>query len=912
MSLVKVHQSSFHAGEIAPEMLGRTDDTKQTQGLATCENFICTPQGPVENRAGTEFIRAAKYPAKPTRLISFNRGPDESMCLEFGDKYIRFHTQGMTLLKNGSPYEVVTPYAAEDVFDLCYSQSIDVITITHPKYPPYDLKRYAPNDWRMEVVKLNNSFSAPTGVSVSYHCQDEGGTIKNKTAYTLSYVVTACNAYGEQESEASQVATVQGNLYITSAYARVSWTAVPGATVYKVYKSVGGLYGYIGQTRQLYIDDDNISADMSITPKYQDDPFGLTKAITSVQVTNQGSNYRGKRNLIGYAASGKGCRWDEKYGGWFYGGPNDWVDISLPCYCLRNDSVQDVIHNFISAKVVDAGGTGKGATVKLNTVQTNQYLTEILTGFTITNAGSGYTNPKIQVWWYQQYNGAWDEPDENVKVMEFDAYVDEASGVTLTVSDSTGSGAVLKPVLSGGKITSVEVISGGSGYSNPTVTASGYSGSGATFNVTVGGGDSYPVSVARFEQRRIFAGSYQWPQHIWMTRNGTEDDMSYRLPYQDDDRISVDMASSDGGEIRHVVSTTQLMILTDGGEYRVTPINSDAITPTSMNIRPQSFVGSSTVQPLLVNNNVIYVAARGGHVREWGYSYQAGGYVTGDISLRATHLFDYHDITDLAYQKSPYPIVWAVSSSGALLSATYIPEQAVLGWSKQTTYRGTFESVCTVPEGDTDSVYVVVNRIIQGDYHRLIERMKPRNFPTLEDSYLVDSGVTVDTRGSETTFSEVGGLAHLEDCEVAILADGAVYPNQVVQNGKVILKNGDELANVQIAHVGLPISAHLTTLPARIGTSDGTMGRGRQKKVNTVWARVLNSSGVWAGPKGGTLVESKNRTTEPAGSPPSLKNTEIEIRIPPSVNSEGQIDIEQREPLPLTLLALTMELDVSN
>ena len=906
MSVVKVHQSSFHAGEIAPEMLGRVDDAKQNQGLARCENFVCTPQGPVENRAGTEFIRAAKYADKPVRVIAFNRGTENSMCLEFGDKYIRFHVQGMTVLKNGVPYEVVTPYSADDVFELCYSQSIDVITITHPKYPPYDLKRYAPNDWRLEQIELNNSFSAPGNVKVAYECQDEAGDIKNKTAYTLSYVVTACDSYGEHESEASAVASVQGNLYISSAYARISWDAVPGAVIYKVYKSVGGLFGYIGQTRQLFIDDDNISADMSVTPKYHDDPFSLTKAITAVQVTNQGSGYIGRRNVVGHAGKGMGYPYDTQIGSWMP--VYDWQEITLPCYIEENRSTVHPFRRWVTVKVEDEGGTGTGATVVMNTQPTTVRHTVILTGFTVTNGGTGYSNPKIVV--YEQLEDTTQSGSDSFhppeKMFEVQAYVDDSSGVTLNVTDTTGSGAVLKPILSDNKISGVEIISGGSNYTNPTITAQGYAGSGATFKVTVGGGDSYPVSVARFEQRRIFAGSYQWPQHIWMTRNGTEDDMSYRLPYQDDDRISVDMASSDGGEIRHVVSTTQLMILTDGGEYRVTPINSDAITPTSMNIRPQSFVGSSKVQPLLVNNNVIYVAARGGHIREWGYSYQAGGYVTGDISLRSTHLFDYLDIKDLAYQKAPYPVIWAVSTSGALLSATYIPEQAVLGWAKQTTFRGTFESVCAVPEGDVDYIYVVVRRVIQGTYHRIIERIKPRNFPSLEDAYLVDSGVTVDTRGSTKTFTEVSGLSHLEDCSVAILADGAVFPNQVVHNGKITLRQP-----VQIAHVGLPISAHLTTLPLRVPTSDGTSGRGRRKKVNCVWARVLNTSGVWVGPKGGELVENKNRTTEPAGSPPSLKNSELEIRIPPSIDSEGQIEIEQRDPLPLTLLALTMEVDVS-
>ena len=308
---------------------------------------------------------------------------------------------------------------------------------------------------------------------------------------------------------------------------------------------------------------------------------------------------------------------------------------------------------------------------------------------------------------------------------------------------------------------------------------------------------------------------------------------------------------------------------------------------------------------MLVNSTVLYPAARGGHIRELGYNYQAAGYVTGDICLRATHLFDHKSIVSLAYQKAPYPIVWAVSSSGDLLGATYVPEQAVLGWHRHKTTQGYFESVCTVSEGDVDHVYVVVRRIIQGKYYRFVERMKDRSFPTLEDSFLVDSGVTVDVRGSTKKFKEVGGLGHLEGCKVSIFADGAVFAQQEVTDGKVVLER-----EVQIAHVGLPIQAELMTLPVRVPTQDGTMGRGRKKKVNIVWLRVLSTSGVLAGPKDGDLVENKNRQMELPGSPPALKNTELEIRIPSSIDTEGQVRISQSDPLPLTLLGSTAEVDL--
>jgi hypothetical protein len=113
---------------------------------------------------------------------------------------------------------------------------------------------------------------------------------------------------------------------------------------------------------------------------------------------------------------------------------------------------------------------------------------------------------------------------------------------------------------------------------------------------------------------------------------------------------------------------------------------------------------------VIVNNNILFAAARGGHLRELGFNQDAGGYITGDLCLRAPHLFDDFTILDMAYAKAPLPIVWCVSSSGQLLGNTYVPEQQVGAWHRHDTEDGVFESICTVPENGADVLYAVVRR----------------------------------------------------------------------------------------------------------------------------------------------------------------------------------------------------------
>ena len=417
------------------------------------------------------------------------------------------------------------------------------------------------------------------------------------------------------------------------------------------------------------------------------------------------------------------------------------------------------------------------------------------------------------------------------------------------------------------------------------------------YDTTLGSTSNYPAAVSYFEQRRCFGGTVNRPQNLWMTKSGTESDLSYSLPTQDDDRIAVRVASREVNTIRHLVPLGSLVALTESAEWRVTSGSSDAITPTSISVRPQSYIGANNAQPLLVNNNVLYAAARGGHVREMAYNDTAGGYITGDLSLRSPHLFDNLDVVDMAYAKAPQPICWFVSSNGVLLGLTYVPEQQVGAWHQHDTTNGAFESCAVVAEGREDVLYVIVNRTIGGVTKRYVERIASRQFVVQADAFFVDSGLTY--RGAEA--STISGLGHLEGQTVSILADGAVHPQRVVTSGAIELDNP-----ASVVHVGLPITADVQTLPLAAAVDSG-YAQGRAKNVNKIWLRVYRSSGIFVGPSTDKLTEAKQRTTENYGTPPALKSDELEIMLTPTWAQGGQVFVRQADPLPLTLVSMTME-----
>ena len=410
----------------------------------------------------------------------------------------------------------------------------------------------------------------------------------------------------------------------------------------------------------------------------------------------------------------------------------------------------------------------------------------------------------------------------------------------------------------------------------------------------------FPAAVTYFEQRRGFFGTTLKPQNGWLTKSGLESNLSESKPSRDDDSIKFKVSARELNTIRHAVPLNSLILLTTAAEWRVASVDSGALTPSTLSVRPQSYIGSSNVQPVIVNNNLIFAAARGGHVRELAYSLQANGYLTGDLSIRAPHLFDNLEIRDMTYVKSPQPIVLYVSSNGRMLGQTYVPDQSVGAWHQYVT-DGLFESVTSVVEGSEDAIYVIVKRTIGGVDKRFVERFASRQFTTASDAYFVDCGLTY-SGAPATVFS---GLSHLEGKTVSILGDGAVFPQQVVTSGQVTLDQA-----VSKCHIGLPYNSDMQSLPLAFEAQ--AFGQGRTKNVNTVWLRVFRSSGIFIGPDFTHLREEKHRTNEVYGSAPNLKTQEVKLAISPTWQDGGQVVVRQSDPLPLTIVNMTLEVAIGS
>lgn len=193
-------QDALNAGEFSPLTQARVRFEKYKNGLATCVNMIPIVQGGATRRTGSYFTSAVKDSSKATRLIPFEFSTTQAYVLEFGDLYIRFYkdrgqvqTSSVTAWLTGTAYvvgdlrtnagttyycttahtsgtfatdlaagkwyaqtstiyEIPTPYPASILFDLKFTQSADVLYITHPAYATRKLSRTGHTAWTLEAI----------------------------------------------------------------------------------------------------------------------------------------------------------------------------------------------------------------------------------------------------------------------------------------------------------------------------------------------------------------------------------------------------------------------------------------------------------------------------------------------------------------------------------------------------------------------------------------------------------------------------------------------------------------------------------------------------------------------------------------------------------------------------------------
>lgn len=312
--MAAVRQTNFTGGELSPLLWGRTDSPLHAKGLRTCRNFFVSQQGAAHSRPGTTFVAGVKaiaaygYPAdpvngppRPVRPVSFISGDGSAFVLEFGEKYIRFHALGATVVDGGgNPVEVATPYLARDLWKLRFAQVGDVLTIVGEDYAPAELSR-AVLGWSLTDI----AFGRPETLYAD---------VDDITKKTSPFAVVAASSAGSppvlvlhKEAEDAAHPAREWQWLVTS----IIKDAATGAT----YETLGDLVQewWTGVVSEPELADDFDLAVQQIPDDkwvlYPDKKVALKRAKTATPMTAPTSEiiaynlYRGRGGVFGWVMS---------------------------------------------------------------------------------------------------------------------------------------------------------------------------------------------------------------------------------------------------------------------------------------------------------------------------------------------------------------------------------------------------------------------------------------------------------------------------------------------------------------------------------------------------------------------------------------------------------------------------------
>lgn len=925
--MAKLIQPSFAGGEVSPSVAARVDLSKRAVAVERAENFFVRVTGGMESRPGLQFIAPAKTTGT-TRLIPFEFNTEQTYIIEVGDQYMRFYTYGGQILSGGSPYEIATPYVAADLFALEFAQSGDVMTIVHPNYAPRELVRITNTNWTLTEISFAPSQAAPTALALTNNYTQSGGISGITQANPAVVTSTSHGLATGAEIEITGVVgmtQVNGNTYrITAIDAntfRLEGTDSTGFTAY----SSGGTWTVNGDLLKYKVTANNRDT-------FEESLSALSSATLGITGITQADPA-----VVTFASAHNLEYGDEIYlesiGGMTELNGRRFLVLATP------SSTTIELMNTSRAPIDSTGYTAYTSGGTMRTAFVTAVATAQAWDNTVTWAAAADADT------YNVYRA-----DESGLY----GFIGRTDALTFTddfIEADTGDTAPLA--------------------ANPFEEGAGF----------------WPSTTGFFQQRQIYANSDAFPNRFWMTQTGVFYNFATSTPLRDDDAIIATLAARRINEIRHIIPLSDLVILTTGAEFRVKGQGDAAFTPSTINIKPQSYYGSTALRPIVAGDVALYMAP-GNFIRELSYEFATDKFTGRDITVLARHLLDYNDIVDWAFAPSPYDLIWLVRDDGTALVLTYQNEQEVYAWTRATTL-GDFKSVAVVREGDKDIAYFLVQRTINGTVKQFVERLDEREFADLQDAFCVDAGLTLDVpititnmtaadpvvvtapahglsngdivdisdvleTSSNNTRREVAsadytgtgftvanattntfelnlngsgydgsgfaayssggvarkavttlsGLSHLEGAEVVAAANGYAETGLVVSGGSITLSTP-----ASRVHVGLPYTCQMITLPISTYGSSNTVDK-RTMNINRLTVQVERTMGMWTGPSTDLMREAKFGLPSAYGQPLPMVTEDVNVTLKGDWSKEKRVVIEQRSPLPMTILSITPDVAV--
>lgn len=140
MTRIRDIKTTFTAGEVNRDLLGRGDLRAYENGALQLRNVFINPTGGVRRRAGLAYIDTA---AGDGRLIAFEFNVEQTYLLVLTDAQIDVYLNG------AKETTIASPWSSAQINQVVWTQSADTLLLVHPDVPPKQLTRNAGGTWSL-------------------------------------------------------------------------------------------------------------------------------------------------------------------------------------------------------------------------------------------------------------------------------------------------------------------------------------------------------------------------------------------------------------------------------------------------------------------------------------------------------------------------------------------------------------------------------------------------------------------------------------------------------------------------------------------------------------------------------------------------------------------------------------------
>jgi hypothetical protein len=843
---------------------------------------------------------------------------------------------------SGKVYEIATPYAQADLDELNWTQSADVLTITHSSYAVREITRTADAAWTLTAPTFVPSISAPTVVAQTVNGADNNVFWK--------YKVTAIKAETFEESLAgvaadlpntASAATAANPVVITStAHDLVSgdeveitgftemtevndrrfivtkvdansfslngedgsgytaestggtekvfptfdgagtqaaptgttipnntitWVAVTGAIKYTIYRAKGGSgdFGFLAETAELTYTDNTTAetlTDLDIQPPSARNPMRVATEYPAAV------GYHEQRRVFGGSTS----KPDTSY--YTQTGNQSNFSVSRPLRAddaitatLSSRQVNQIRHYVPSGDLI---AFTDGAEWRINSGDNSGFSATTLKQKPQTYWGASYLKPYIigQTILYMQENNI------TVRSFIYSLSSDGYSGTDLTL---------LAPQI----------------FEDTTAVSWGFTRSPDPTMVIVKS-DGKVATLSYNQEQEVIAwtrwdtlGSFEWCVAI-RPSSAEVDDAAYFV-------------------VKRTINGNTVRLIERVYHRRFTDVQDAYFVDSGLTLdSPVTITGATAADPVVVTAT-------------------AHGFSDGDEvdieGISWTPQFDTTDNETNPSQLNGRRYFVTDQSTNAFTLVSNEDGRVVTGITQAD------PGVVTAPaHGFADGDIIAMNGIAgMTGANNVIYKVANKTTDTFELTTTADADVATSvfdayTNGGSVYHAEdgsafeayvsggkarkavltVSGLDHLEGETVVILADGNVVTGKSVSGGSVTLSR-----KASRVHVGKKFISDIETLNVEAPTA--TI-QGKLSKISKATIRFEKSRGLLVGPSSSRLVEMKQRENETLGTPTALLTGDKEIRMLPDWNTNGRLFLRQKDPLPMTILAIVPDIEVAD